>query len=180
MTGVQTCALPISKELNTLVIMMAGAGGLLAFGGQLAEMMLELMRINFMLPREVIMDDHYMGLYFLNAGKAALVAIQPLMLTMVLAALIGPIALGGWLFSTDTMVPKFSRMNPLSGIKRMFSVQALVELIKAFAKFFIILIVALVVLSKDRGDLVSIAHEPLELAIIHSEIGRASCRERVS
>jgi len=157
-----------SKELNTLVIMMAGAGGLLAFGGQLAEMMLELMRINFTLPREVIMDDHYMGLYFLNAGKAALVAIQPLMLTMVLAALIGPIALGGWLFSTDTMVPKFSRMNPLSGIKRMFSVQALVELIKAFAKFFIILIVALVVLSKDRGDLVSIAHEPLELAIIHS------------
>jgi flagellar biosynthetic protein FlhB len=157
-----------SKELNTLVIMMAGAGGLLVFGGQLAEMMLGLMRVNFTLPREVIMDDHYMGLYFLNAGKAALVAIQPLMLTMVLAALIGPISLGGWLFSTDTMVPKFSRMNPLSGIKRMFSVQALVELVKAFAKFFIILMVALVVLSKDRGDLVSIAHEPLELAIVHS------------
>lgn len=157
-----------SKELNTLVVTMAGAGGLLIFGGQLAQMMLDLMRVNFTLPREVIMDDHYMGLYFLNAGKAALIAIQPMLITMVLAAVIGPISLGGWIFSASSMAPKFSRMNPTGGLKRMFSTHALVELLKALAKFFIILMVALVVLSKDKGALVAIAHEPLELAILHS------------
>lgn len=157
-----------SKELNTLVVTLAGVGGLLVFGGQMAQMMLELMRVNFTLSREVIMDTHYMGLFFLNAGKAALVGIQPLMITMLLAAVIGPISLGGWLFSTSTMAPKFSRMNPISGIQRMFSTHALVELLKSIAKFCITLMVALVVLSKDKNDLVSIAHEPLELAIIHS------------
>ncbi|MDY7560728.1 flagellar biosynthesis protein FlhB [Pseudomonas sp. 10B1] len=157
-----------SKELNTLIVTMAGAGSLLVFGGQIAQMMLNLMRTNFTLSREVIMDDHFMGLYFLNAGKAALVAIQPLMLVMVLAAVLGPITLGGWIFSGSSMAPKFSRMNPLSGLKRMVSTHALVELLKSIAKFSITLMVALFVLEKDKNDLISIAHEPLESAIIHS------------
>ncbi|MEB0041443.1 MULTISPECIES: flagellar biosynthesis protein FlhB [unclassified Pseudomonas] len=157
-----------SKELNTLIVTMAGAGSLLVFGGQIAQMMLDLMRTNFTLSREVIMDDHYMGLYFLNAGKAALVAIQPLMLVMVLAAVIGPITLGGWIFSGSSMAPKFSRMNPLSGLKRMVSTHALVELLKSIAKFCITLMVALFVLQKDQSDLISIAHESLDSAIIHS------------
>ncbi|MGV8919914.1 MAG: flagellar biosynthesis protein FlhB [Pseudomonas sp.] len=157
-----------SKELNTLVVTLAGAGSLLLFGGQMGQMMLDLMRVNFTLSREVIMDQNYMGLYFLNAGKAALVAIQPLMLVMVLAAVIGPISLGGWLFSAGTMAPKFSRMNPAAGLKRMVSTHALVELLKSIAKFSITLMVALFVLSKDKNDMIAIAHEPLELAIIHS------------
>ncbi|MDB5984204.1 MAG: flagellar biosynthesis protein FlhB, partial [Pseudomonas sp.] len=65
-----------SKELNTLIVTLAGAGGLLMFGGQIGQMMLDLMRVNFTLSREVIMDQSFMGIYFLNAGKAALVAIK--------------------------------------------------------------------------------------------------------
>jgi flagellar biosynthetic protein FlhB len=76
--------------------------------------------------------------------------------------------MGGWLFSAGSMAPKFSRMNPGAGIKRMFSAKSLVELLKAMAKFFIVLFVALAVLSSDIDDLVAIAHEPLELAVIHS------------
>ncbi|PGP56934.1 flagellar biosynthetic protein FlhB, partial [Bacillus cereus] len=87
---------------------------------------------------------------------------------LVLAALIGPISLGGWLFSTKSLAPKFSRMNPLSGMKRMVSPTSLIELLKAFAKFVVVLIVALSVLSSDIDDLLRIAHEPLEQAIIHS------------
>jgi flagellar biosynthetic protein FlhB len=59
-------------------------------------------------------------------------------------------------------------MNPGAGLKRMFSSKAVVELLKALAKFFIILFVALAVLSSDIDDLLRIAHEPLDMAIIHS------------
>jgi flagellar biosynthetic protein FlhB len=82
--------------------------------------------------------------------------------------LIGPISLGGWLFAAGSMAPKFSRMNPGAGLKRMFSAKAIVELLKALAKFLIVLFVALAVLSSDIDDLMRIAHEPLEMAIIHS------------
>ncbi|MHB2137849.1 flagellar biosynthesis protein FlhB [Pseudomonas monsensis] len=157
-----------SKELNTLAVMLAGAGGLLIFGGMLAQDLMELMRMNFSLSREVIMDQRSMGTFLLHSGKIALVAIQPIMITLLLAALLGPIALGGWLFAAGSMAPKFSRMNPGAGLKRMFSMKAIVELLKALAKFFIVLAVALVVLSADVDDLLRIAHEPLDQAIIHS------------
>lgn len=157
-----------SKELNTVAVMIAGAGGLLAFGGYLAEALMEIMRSNFSLSREVLMDQRYMGIFLLTSGKLAILATQPVLLVLLLAALLGPIALGGWLFATGTLAPKFSRMNPLAGIKRMFSVHSLAELLKAIAKFTVILVVALAVLSADRDDLLAIANEPLDQAIIHS------------
>ena len=157
-----------SKELNTLAIMLAGSGALLVFGGMLAQDLMELMRLNFTLSREVIMDQGAMGKFLMNSGLIALVAIQPIMITLLLAAFLGPIALGGWLFAAGSLAPKFSRMNPGAGLKRMFSAKSVIELLKALAKFLIILAVALVVLSGDVDDLLRIAHEPIDRAIIHS------------
>jgi len=157
-----------SKELNTVAVTLAGAGALLAFGGHLAETLLALMRLNLSLTREVLTDERSMGQFLLASGKMAIWATQPILVLLFFIALISPIALGGFIFSGSLLQPKFSRMNPLSGIKRMFSMNALTELLKALAKFFMILIVALVVLSNDRQALLAIANEPLEQAIIHS------------
>nr|WP_288452138.1 flagellar biosynthesis protein FlhB [uncultured Pseudomonas sp.] len=157
-----------SKELNTFAIMLAGTGGLLATGGSIGNAMLEIMRGNFSLPREILMDERNMALWLAASGQLALDALLPLLVVLLVMSIAGPIALGGWLFSAKAMAPKFSRMNPLSGLKRMFSMKALIELLKALAKFIVILLVALVVLSKDRADLLAIANEPIESAIMHS------------
>ncbi|MFJ4430069.1 flagellar biosynthesis protein FlhB [Pseudomonas sp. NPDC089395] len=157
-----------SKELNTVAVTLAGAGALLAFGGNLAETLMALMRLNFSLSREVLIDERSMGLFLLASGKMAIWATQPILVLLFVIALVSPIALGGFIFSGSLLQPKFSRMNPLSGIKRMFSLNSLTELLKALAKFFMILIVALVVLGNDRQALLAIANEPLEQAIIHS------------
>ncbi len=157
-----------SRELNTLAVMLAGAGGLLASGGSLANRLLEIMRGSFSLPREAIMDEGSMAIWLIASGKIALEALLPLFLALLIASIVGPIALGGWLFSAQAMAPKLSRMDPLAGLKRMFSVKALVELLKALAKFTLVLLVALAVLSADRDDLLAIAHEPLESAILHA------------
>ena len=119
-----------SKELNTVATMMAGAGALLIYGGGLALDLLELMKHNFTLPREVLLNPDSMGQYLLHSGKIAILAVQPILITLLLAALIGPVALGGWLFAAGSMAPKFSRMNPAAGLKRMFSAKALVELLR--------------------------------------------------
>ena len=157
-----------SRELNTLVVTLAGIGALLATGGSLGNSMLEIMRGSFSLTREAIMDEGSMTTGLLGASYMALEAIAPLVMVLFIASIIGPIGLGGWLFSTKAMAPKISRMDPLAGLKRMFSVKALVELLKALGKFTVILMVALVVLAVDRDDLLAIAHEPLEAAIMHS------------
>lgn len=157
-----------SRELNTLVVTMGGFGGLLLFGGSMGKAMLDIMRGNFVLPREVIMDERSMALWLVASGQVALEALFPLFMLLLVAAVVGPIGLGGWLFSAEAMAPKFSRMNPLAGLKRMFSLQALVELLKALAKFVLILLVGVAVLSAFQDDLLAIAHEPIELAILHA------------
>lgn len=157
-----------SKELNTLAVTLTGTVALIIFGAYMGNVLMDIMRGNFSLPREVLMSERSMALYLLASGKEALLAVQPFLLALLIASVAGPIALGGWLFSAEALQPKASRMNPLAGLKRMFSVQALVELIKALAKFLVILAVALVVLSVDQDDLLAIANEPIEPAILHS------------
>ncbi|WP_145189315.1 flagellar biosynthesis protein FlhB [Pseudomonas sp. URMO17WK12:I11] len=157
-----------SKELNTVATTLAGAGALMAFGGNLAQTLMALMRMNFSLSREVLIDEGSMGMFLLASGKMAIWAVQPVLMLLFIIAFVSPIALGGFIFSGSLLQPKFSRMNPLSGIKRMFSINSLTELLKAMAKFVVILIVALVVLNSDRQALLAIANEPMEQAIIHS------------
>lgn len=157
-----------SKELNTFVVMLAGTGAVLAFGGALAEALMAIMKYNFTLRREVLTDTNQMALFLFSSGKMALQGVQPILIILVLAAIIGPICLGGWLFAAGSMAPKFSRMNPASGLKRMFSKHALSELLKALGKFAITMAVAVWVLKRDTPELLAIAHEPLEQAITHS------------
>ncbi len=157
-----------SKELNTVAVTLGGIGGLLASGGSLAGSLMAIMQGGFELSRETVLDETAMVRLLMSSGMIALEAIMPLLIVLLLVSIIGPISLGGWLFSAKSMAPKASRMNPGAGLKRMFSTKALVELLKALGKFLVVLTVALAVLSAYQDDLLSIAKQPLDLAIMHS------------
>lgn len=157
-----------SKELNTFVVMLAGVCALLAFGGALAETLMGIMKYNFSLRRDVLLDTNQMTFFLFNSGRMALAGTQPILIVLLLAAAIGPICLGGWLFAGGSLAPKFSRMNPASGLKRMFSKHALTELLKALGKFGVTMAVAVWVLKRDQPELLALAHEPLEQAMAHA------------
>lgn len=157
-----------SRELNTVAVTLGGIGGLLASGAGLAQSLMAMMRGNFELDRATLLSENSMVLLLMNSGMIALEAIIPLLVVLLIVSIIGPISLGGWLFSAKALAPKASRMNPAAGLKRMFSAKALVELLKALGKFLVVLIVGLLVLSAYQDDLLSIAKQPMELAIAHS------------
>ncbi len=157
-----------SRELNTLAVVLAGTGGLLMFGGALGQRIMQVMHKNFSLPREILLDERYMAISLLQSAQMAGDALVPLFFMLLVAAIVGPVSLGGWLFSMEALAPKFSRMNPASGLKRMFSMKSIIELLKALGKFSIVLTVALFVLSRARNELIKFAAEPLEMAVLHS------------
>lgn len=157
-----------SRELNTLAVVLAGTGGLLMFGGALGQRIMQMMYKNFSLPREMLLDERYMAISLLQSAQMAGDGLIPLFVVLLIAAIVGPVSLGGWLFSMEALAPKFSRMNPFSGLKRMFSMKSIVELLKALGKFSIVLLVALFVLARARNELIKFASEPLEMAILHS------------
>lgn len=157
-----------SKELSTVAVTLGGAMALVWYGGDIANGLMGIMRGCFSFTREALYDTGSMANMLLLAGGAAFWMLLPVLLILLVVSILGPISLGGWLFSVEALQPKLSKMNPLSGLKRMFSVNSLVELGKALAKFVVVLIVALLVLSWDREGLAAIAYEPLEAAIAHS------------
>jgi flagellar biosynthetic protein FlhB len=159
---------PRSKELNTAAILMMGTGGLLLSGEQLGKAMTDIMRSAFSLPREALFDEKQMGLYLANSAIIAVEALAPLMIFLFIASIAGSIALGGWLLSAKAVAPKFSRMNPIKGLGRMFSLKSLVELGKAIAKVSVVLFFAIIILKTQTEELLGLSRESTVLAMAHS------------
>ncbi len=153
-----------SRELATLFVLLGGVSGLLIFGGSLGSALLGQMRFNFALPREVAFDSKLAVSHLGITALAALEALLPLFSLLMLAAVAGPVAMGGWLFSSKALMPKGSRINPLQGLKRMFSMHALVELLKALAKFSVLSGIAVMVVISLQQDLLALGLQALESA----------------
>ncbi|MFM2482646.1 flagellar biosynthesis protein FlhB [Celerinatantimonas sp. YJH-8] len=127
-----------SKELGTALVLIGSAIALMIMGQQLAIAIANVMKSAFSLERAEVFDPYLM---LHSIGGMLLLLIKPMgwiLLIILLAAFAGNTLLGGMAFSWQAAQPKWSRMSPLSGFKRMFGVQALVELAKSIAKVAVI------------------------------------------
>ena len=156
-----------SRELNTLAVVMVAAVGLLTLGPAMVQKLMNIMSFNFSIEREALYSNDSMGLHLFASVGEGLEVLGPLFFLLLVASIVGPVLLGGWLFSIKSLAPKFERMNPLAGLKRMFSLKALVELLKALGKFLVVLGAALLVLHLRTEDLLSMGQESLQSAIVH-------------
>lgn len=123
-----------SRELTTFIILLAGLGALIGTGGSLYHGMGSTMESAFRFDRAVAFDPHVTMMHGRVLGERALWMVMPIFMAMVVIALIAPNLLSGPLISAKSLKPQFSRLNPIKGLKRMFSEQALVELFKVIAK----------------------------------------------
>jgi len=124
-----------SRELNSMAVTLVGVVTLVAMSGSLGQGLAHIMRQGFSLSRTEIFDSGSLLLHLSEAIRDALLALAPFFLAMILVAVVSSIALGGFTFSAEALTPKLSKLSPLQGLKRTFSVKGLVELIKAMAKF---------------------------------------------
>ena len=157
-----------SRELVTLVMLAAGIGGIWLISGSLGTTFNGALRHGLQFDRNSAFDASHMLSQTGEMVLEAIMAFAPFLGMMVLAALVGPIILGGWLFSTKAIAPNFGKLNPLAGIGRMFSTQSLAELIKALAKSLLVGFVAWWVISGHVGDMVSLMAEPAHRALPHA------------
>lgn len=124
-----------SRELATLVSMAGAVLVIAMFGGWLAQAAMNLMRNSLSLDRGQVVAPQAMTAALHDALLLGLKLSTPFLIAGVVFAFVAPLLMGGWNFSTQALQPKIERLNPLAGIKRIFSAQALMELFKAVAKF---------------------------------------------
>jgi flagellar biosynthetic protein FlhB len=159
---------PRSRDLTSTAVLLVSSIGLYIFAGFMGDKMIGITRENFTLTRATIYDPNAMIAHLASAIYDGLFSIAPLMLLLLLVSIIGPIALGGWNYTAKAMEPKLSRMDPLAGIKRMFSVKSLIELLKALGKVLVILGATVWVLKIFAQDMFRLVDESIGSAIIHS------------
>lgn len=95
-----------------------------------------------------VVDDSYNGLPIRTAGSVMqqviidmIKLVIPILLVAIVIAILGNMLQQKWMVTAKPLQPKFSKISPISGFKRIFSVRQLVELIKSIAMISIIMIV---------------------------------------
>jgi flagellar biosynthetic protein FlhB len=159
---------PRSIDLSAAAVILVVGAGLHYLGGYMGSRLNGLMIQSLSLTREQSVDESLMFLTVVTEGAHALVACIPILGLTLLAALLAPMLLGGWNFSVEALAPDFTRLNPLSGVGRMFSPRSLVDLTKALAKFILLALVAVLVLRQKSGELMGLGMEPTRVGIAHA------------
>lgn len=159
---------PRSRELNSVTMLLAACVALMVLGDGIIEGLNSAMRRGLAPSMDEIFQTEALTRVFYEVLTASLWSLAPFFVLCILAALFGPLALGGWSFSASAMSFKFDKLNPLSGLKRLFGWQGISELLKALAKFTIVMIVAGFVLWNMAERLIGLATEPPNVAIAHS------------
>jgi flagellar biosynthetic protein FlhB len=156
---------PRSRELAATAVVIAGALALLLGRDYYAANLARLFEVGLSLPRAALFDPGVLPGLLMSNLVIGLQLLMPVAVATIGAAVLGTIALGGWAFSTEALVPDFSRLNPGTGLKRLLSVSGLIELLKALAKFSIVAVIAGLLLWRLGADFLALGTLTLEAAI---------------
>ncbi|UUM32310.1 flagellar biosynthesis protein FlhB [Vibrio japonicus] len=126
--------IPRAKEFTTAVIFLAVA---LFFYSQLDtfwQSISGVFRFNMQLTKQDLADPNRLIDHIGQSLAIIIELLLPLFIVIVIFTVSSTMVLGGWMFRPANIQPKLSKLNPISGIKRMFSTRSLVELVKSTLK----------------------------------------------
>ncbi|UCV04530.1 flagellar biosynthesis protein FlhB [Dechloromonas denitrificans] len=159
---------PHSRELGTFLVLIAAGAAFWTMGGWFMQRSMAITHKAFSIEPAFMHEPALMLPRLAEISGDALLVFAPLLAVLVLAAILPPFFLNAWVFSITALVPDLNRLNPLSGIGRMFSWGSLMELGKAVLKAGLIGGVAVIVIWKQRDEIFGLLTEPLESGLVHA------------
>ena len=152
-----------SRELNSVAIVLFGAVGAFVGAEPLAVALQKIATGSF---SKAATQDLVLPSYLSQVAIDALFAFLPFAIPIFLAGIFSSIVVGGMVLSAKAIAFKASRMSPIKGLGRMFSMKALMELAKSIAKFLLISSVAVLVLYSFLPDLLQLSTKAFEVAFL--------------
>jgi flagellar biosynthetic protein FlhB len=157
--------IPRAKEFTTAVIFLAVA---LYFYSQLSNIwqsMTGVFRYNMALTKDDLASPNQMVEQIGQSLAMIIEMLVPMFAVIIIVTIASTLVLGGWMFCPANVQPKLSKLNPLSGIKRMFSTRSLVELIKSTLKVTVIFAVLYGYLDSHLQPLLGMQSLPLNQGV---------------
>jgi flagellar biosynthesis protein FlhB len=126
-----------SREIPSVAVLLAALSFFYFGGGWMFNQLIDLTRdVLERIGQTASIESihHFLGYLFLRIT----ILLAPLLLVVIMAGVAGNVIQSGFMLTGEPMVPKLSKLNPLSGLKRLFSLRALVELLKSLIKVTIV------------------------------------------
>ena len=150
-----------SRELASFALLAAGFYGAWLLAAPSGAHLQAMLRGAFAFDRATAFDTHRMLSAAGSASIEGLAALLPILALTGLAALLAPMALGGWLISQKTFELKFDRLNPISGLGRIFSIQGPIQLGMSLAKTLVVGGIGGIAIWRSKDELLGLATQPL-------------------
>lgn len=130
-----------------LIYFYFGASGML-------KNIMELMTSGFRTAGQVNLTPDSIHSLFSDYILKGFIILFPIMLTVLVAAILGNVLQIGVMFSSESVTPKFSKIDPVKGFQRLFSIRSVMELIKSIFKICIISLVAYLVVKGELANVI--------------------------
>lgn len=157
-----------SKEFGTALVMLAGVAWLMFGGPSLMAGLKGVLRAGFSFDRgDVEAFDPLRPLE--AAGWQLLPGLATLFGVGLAAAILSQAGLGSLNFNGSLIAPKGSRLNPLSGLKRIFGINGWIELLKSILKVVLLGAIGWYMLSAASHRMLGLAAADLNVAV--AELG---------
>jgi flagellar biosynthetic protein FlhB len=158
--------IPRSKELATCTVLLAAGMGIWILGGGFSIALKKVFTSSFMFERNIAFDPSLMLVKMISQATEVLWVFAPLAVIFFVVAIASPILVGGWSLNQNALMPKFSRLNPISGMSNIISINSLVELVKAILKSVLVGTVAYFVITHDFSTFLTLLMTPLDIGIV--------------
>jgi flagellar biosynthetic protein FlhB len=157
---------PQSRELMAFMVLAAAGGTFWVFGGWIAQRAADLIRQGLSFSRAAAFDSGVMREGALDLSIHAMYLVAPIFLAIIAAIAATPVLMGGWILSPKAMQLDLTRMDPVKGIGRMFSMQSIAELFKAILKALLIGLVLFWVVRYEQDFLFALISQPIEVGLV--------------
>jgi flagellar biosynthesis protein FlhB len=155
-----------SQDVNTAINLIAVFAVLMMTGSFMYEQVVGLMKEFFqqMMLEELTEENVQVIIY--EVIKMMGLTLAPVLATALVAGVIANIMQVGFLFTTESIQFKLDKLDPIKGAKRIFSLRALIELLKSILKISIVGFVAFFVLWNRMDEIIVLSHVPISDAIV--------------
>ncbi|MFC2950094.1 flagellar biosynthesis protein FlhB [Virgibacillus sediminis] len=154
-----------SQDVNTAILLLFSFIILFVFGGYILENMLKSFEYSFTETLHWDVTEYSVHQIFSGAALDTAKMLAPLMLVVIIAGFASNLMQIGFLFTTKPLKMDLKKIDPIQGAKRIFSIRALVELLKSLLKITFIGAITFMVIWIYKDDMMMTAFYNAEGAL---------------
>jgi len=157
----------VSKEVSSAAILLVGLIVFYLYGPYLYNNIISLFKVTYLKIETPHLDRSSIFLFLLDSLRQFVIIVFPILLSIAMVGVVANVAQTGFLFSTEALSPKISKLNPISGLKRLYSARSFVELVKSLTKICLIGTLAFFVMKSRFNKLLDLTQfEIIDILIL--------------